>query len=40
MMNSRRPTYERVSTLRVDTAGRTPDEVVETIVAALEAANA
>ncbi|NUR16663.1 MAG: shikimate kinase [Dermatophilaceae bacterium] len=40
MMNARRPTYERVSTLRVDTAGRTPDEVVDTIVAALEAANA
>lgn len=40
MMNTRRPTYERVSTLRVDTAGRTPDEVVDTIVASLEAANA
>ena len=40
MMNARRPTYERVATLRVDTAGRTPDEVVDTIVAALEAANA
>ena len=27
MMNERRPTYERVATVRVDTAGRTPDEV-------------
>jgi shikimate kinase len=40
MMNQRRPTYERVATVRVDTAGRTPDEVVELVVAALEAARA
>ena len=40
MMNTRRPTYERVATVRVDTAGRTPDEVVATIVTELEAANA
>jgi len=40
MMNQRRPTYERVATARVDTAGRTPDEVVALVVAALEAARA
>ena len=40
MMNERRPTYERVATVRVDTAGRTPDEVVDVVVAALEAARA
>ena len=40
MMKVRRPTYERVATLRVDTAGRTPDEVVDLIVPALEAASA
>lgn len=40
MMNERRPTYERVATLRVDTAGRTPEEVVDVVVAELEAAHA
>ena len=35
MMNQRRPTYERVATVVVDTARRTPDEVVDVIVAAL-----
>jgi shikimate kinase len=40
MMNTRRPTYERVATVRVDTAGRTPDEVVDAVVAELEAARA
>ena len=40
MMNHRRPTYERVATVRVDTAGRTPDEVVGLVVAELEAARA
>ncbi len=37
MMKERRSTYERLATLRVDTAGRTPDEVVADIVALLEA---
>jgi shikimate kinase len=40
MMNHRRPTYERVATLRVDTAGRSPHEVVDVVVAELEAARA
>ncbi len=35
MMNARRETYQRVATIRVDTAGRTPDDIVEEIVAAL-----
>ena len=38
MMNARRPTYGRVATYRVDTAGRTPDEIVDEIVGLLEAA--
>lgn len=38
MMNQRRATYERVATLRVDTAGRTADEVVDLVVSELEAA--
>lgn len=37
MMNDRRPTYERLATVRVDTAGRKPAAVVEEIVAFLEA---
>jgi shikimate kinase len=37
MMNERRPTYERLATLRVDTAGRKPAAVVEEIVAFLQA---
>ena len=40
MMKARRPTYERVATVRVDTAGRAPDEIVEAVLAALEAAGA
>ena len=36
MMNERRPTYERLASLRVDTAGRQPDAVVAEIVAWLE----
>ena len=35
MMNERRATYERLSTLRVDTAGRKPAEIVAEVVAAL-----
>lgn len=35
MMNARRPTYERVATHRVDTAGRTPEQVVDEIVGLL-----
>ncbi|MCU1537550.1 MAG: shikimate kinase [Humibacillus sp.] len=38
MMKQRRPTYERLATVRVDTAGRTPEEVVDVVVAELEAA--
>jgi shikimate kinase len=38
MMNQRRPTYERIATLRVDTAGRTADEVADLVAAELEAA--
>ena len=37
MMNERRPTYERLATVRVDTAGRKPAAVVEQILAFLEA---
>jgi shikimate kinase len=40
MMNHRRPTYERVATVTVDTAGRTPEQVVDLIVPALEGARA
>jgi shikimate kinase len=40
MMNHRRPTYQRVATVTVDTAGRTPDEVVDDILPALEGASA
>jgi shikimate kinase len=36
LMEQRRPTYERVSTIRVDTAGRTPAEVAAEIEQALE----
>jgi len=35
LMDGRRATYERVATHRVDTAGRTADEVAEDIVALL-----
>jgi shikimate kinase len=37
MMNERRPTYERLATVRVDTAGRKPAAVVAQIVELLEA---
>ncbi len=33
LMNGRRPTYEAVSGLRVDTAQRTPEQVADEIVA-------
>lgn len=35
LMKARRPTYESVSLVRVDTAGRTPAEVVAAVVAEL-----
>jgi shikimate kinase len=35
LMDGRRATYERVATVRVDTAGRTADEVADDIVALL-----
>ena len=35
MMNERRATYERLSTVRVDTAGRKPAEIVAELVAAI-----
>jgi len=35
MMNERRPVYERVARWRVDTAGRTPEDVVDEIVGLL-----
>ena len=35
MMNERRPTYERLATHRVDTAGRKPAAIVEEILALL-----
>ena len=36
MMAQRRPTYERVATWRVDTAGRTPADIAVEIAALLE----
>ena len=36
LMNARRPVYERVATLTVDTAGRSVDEVVADVLAALK----
>lgn len=35
LMNERRPVYERVATHRVDTAGRTPDEIAAEIAGLL-----
>ena len=32
LMNARRPTYEAVSGLRVDTAGRTPEQVADEVM--------
>lgn len=40
MMNDRRATYERVATYRVDTAGRTPDDIAAEIAALLEGVSA
>ena len=40
MMNARRATYERVAGHRVDTAGRTPEDVAAEIAALLEGAEA
>jgi shikimate kinase len=37
MMNERRPTYERLATVRVDTAGRRPAAVVDEVLAFLGA---
>ncbi len=39
MMNERRPTYERLATVRVDTAGRKPAAVVDEVLAALGCAD-
>lgn len=36
LMQARRPVYEAVSTIRVDTAGRTPDEVLDALLAELD----
>ena len=36
-MNERRPVYERVATHRVDTAGRTPEDIAAEVAALLEA---
>lgn len=36
LMNARRPVYERVATFTVDTAGRSVDEVVADVLAALK----
>lgn len=36
LMQARRPVYEAVSTIRVDTAGSTPDEVLDTLLAELD----
>lgn len=35
LMNERRPIYERLATIRVDTGGRTPADIAAEIVAAL-----
>lgn len=35
LMNQRRPVYERLAAHRVDTAGRTPEEAADAVVAAL-----
>ncbi len=37
MMNHRRPTYERVASVRVDTAGKAPEAIVDELVVLLEA---
>jgi shikimate kinase len=35
LMDARRPTYERLATLRVNTAGRTPQDIAAEIAEAL-----
>ena len=35
LMNARRPTYESLATVRVDTGGRTPEDIADELVAAL-----
>ena len=35
MMNERRPLYERVATVRVDTAGRTPEDIAAEVAGLL-----
>ena len=40
MMNQRRPTYERVASVRVDTAGKEPEAIVDELLVLLEAAQA
>ena len=35
LMNERRPIYERVATHRVDTAGRTPDDIAAEVAGLL-----
>jgi shikimate kinase len=40
LMEARRPTYDRVATLRVDTAGRSPEQVADEIEQALSSAPA
>lgn len=35
MMNDRRPVYEEVAAVRVDTAGRTPDDIADEVIARL-----
>ncbi|MGL5857829.1 MAG: shikimate kinase [Angustibacter sp.] len=37
MMNARRPVYQRVSTVQVDTAGRSPEQVAADVVDAVRA---
>lgn len=39
LMEARRPLYEAAAALRIDTSGRTADEVLEEIVAALDQAH-
>lgn len=38
LMQARRPVYEAVSTIRIDTAGRTPEEVLEALLPELDRA--
>lgn len=36
LMQARRPVYEAISTIRVDTAGRTPEQVLDALLSELE----